>query len=68
MSDLDFRAVNHGTIYLLTPLTERARKHLTPERVQSDAQWLGESLVVEHRYIMSLAIDLSIAGFTVRVE
>ncbi len=67
-TELDFQASNHGTIYLLQPLSERAAAHLTPERVQDDAQWLGTALAVEHRYMIPLALDLQRAGFSVRID
>ena len=67
-TELDFQARNHGTLYLVKALTERAQAHLTPDSVQEDAQWLGSSLVVEHRYMIPLALDLQRAGFSVRID
>jgi len=45
---------NEGTVFLFCPLTPQARKWID-EHVQSDAQWFGNALVVEHRYDWGLA-------------
>jgi len=58
----DYRVENHGTIYLFTPLNYIAFNHLKAN-VQEDAQWMGDALVVEHRYAYSLAEQLAVDGF-----
>ena len=45
---------NEGTVFLFCPLTPHAREWID-EYVQSDAQWFGNALVVEHRYAWGLA-------------
>ena len=67
MSDLDYTLTNQGSIYLLQPHTPQASAHIHGH-VQSDAQWLGDALVVEHRYALDLALRLNEDGFTVRIE
>jgi hypothetical protein len=46
---------DEGTIFLFSPLTTRAREWIA-EHV--DAQWFGDSLVVEHRYARALAAGM----------
>ena len=38
------------------------------ELVDSEAQWLGNNLVVERRYVEPLAVALYQRGWTVRIE
>jgi hypothetical protein len=45
---------NEGTIFLFYPLTPQAKEWID-EHVQSDTQWFGDALVVEHRYAWGLA-------------
>ena len=45
---------NEGTVFLFCPLTLQAKEWIE-ENVQSDAQWFGKALVVEHRYAWGLA-------------
>lgn len=55
---------NHGTLYLLRPLTKHADLHLK-DVVSSEATWLGGALVVEHRYIHDLCDGLVEDGWRV---
>ncbi len=61
----DFLIRNDGTIFLVTPTNEDARTHLL-DNVQGEAQFVGNSLVVEHRYISDLVTALSENGYTIR--
>jgi hypothetical protein len=46
---------NEGTVFLLNPLTARAKEWIE-ENVQTEAyQWFGSTLVVEHRFVWGLA-------------
>ena len=45
---------NEGTVFLFCPLTPRAKEWIDVH-IQSDAQWFGNALVVEHRYAWGLA-------------
>ena len=50
---------NEGTVWAFTAQTSRAKQFID-ENVQTESwQWLGKSLVVEHRYAQGL-IDLLI--------
>ena len=52
---------NEGTVFVFCPLTPRAKKWID-EHVQSDAQWFGNALVVEHRYAWGLAEGMKDEG------
>ena len=50
-----------GTLFLFCPLTPEAKEWID-EHVQSDAQWFGNALVVEHRYALGLAEGMKDEG------
>lgn len=53
----DFLVRDEGTIWLFTPQTAAAFDFLS-EHIQEDAQYFGDSLAVEHRYVYDLLIGL----------
>jgi hypothetical protein len=57
----DVLVCNEGTVFLFCPLTPRAKEWID-EHVQSDAQWFGNALVVEHRYASGLAHGMKAEG------
>jgi hypothetical protein len=59
MSDIEIE--NHGSIWLVRPLTQHATEWLHVN-VQADAQWFGGALVVEPRYVANLVNGLSEEG------
>ena len=58
---IDFAVRDEGTIWLFTPLTPAALQFLS-EHIQDDAQYFGDSLIVEHRYVEDLLLGLSEHG------
>jgi hypothetical protein len=60
-SDIDVHVRNEGAIFLFTPITPRAKQWIAAN-VQSEAQWFGQALVVEHRYALGLAVGMRDAG------
>ena len=60
MNKHDFRIENHGSLYLVRPLTKPATRWL--EDV-TDAQWFGGAAVVEPRYLAPLVEGMWDAGF-----
>jgi hypothetical protein len=52
---------NHGTIYLVRPATKAATKWIA-ENVQDDAQFIGNNLAVEPRYLGGLVEGMSEDG------
>jgi hypothetical protein len=61
---IDFIIENHGTIFLFRPRTHKLLRELEA-RVQAGAQWIGNALVVEHRFALNLARGLQSEGYTV---
>jgi hypothetical protein len=62
---VDIRGENHGSLYLLQPLTEQASDWLH-QHVAENAQWFAWALVVEHRYISDIVRGAIAEGLTVR--
>ncbi len=58
---IDFVVRDEGTIWLFTPLTPAALRFLS-EHIQDDAQYFGDSLAVEHRYVEGLLHGLQEHG------
>jgi hypothetical protein len=61
---IDFIVRDEGTIWLFTPLTPTALQFLS-EFIQEDAQYFGDSLAVEHRYVEGLLHGLAEHGLKV---
>jgi len=56
---------DEGTVWIFNPLTSVAQKWFG-EHVQSAPwQWLGTSLVVEHRFAIGLIQGITDAGFSI---
>jgi len=53
----DFGVRDEGTIWLFTPLTPAALRFLS-EHIEDNAQYFGDSLAVEHRYVYALLLGL----------
>lgn len=49
----DFFVENHGSIFLLRPVTPSAFDWIS-QRIPDDAQIFGNAVVVEHRYIADI--------------
>lgn len=60
----DIRLENHGSVFLVRPMNDKAQEWLK-NAVQEDAQWLGNALAVEPRYVAGLMEGLSDEGFQV---
>jgi hypothetical protein len=60
----DFRCENHGSIFLLYPLNQSAHSWVE-EHLTSDAQWFGQAVAVEHRYIWSILQGIQSDGLEV---
>jgi hypothetical protein len=58
---IDLVVRDEGTIWLFTPLTSAASEFLS-KHIQPDAQYFGDSLVVEHRYVEDLLHGLGEHG------
>jgi hypothetical protein len=64
-AELDFRCENHGSIFLLYPLSESARSWIE-ENLPSDTQWFGNAVAVEHRYIWPILEGIQDDGLAVQ--
>jgi hypothetical protein len=62
---VDVRIENHFSVYLLLPLTYVGRDWLR-SHVASDAQWFGDALVCEPRYVADIAKGAVDDGLVVR--
>lgn len=61
----DFEVYGGGTVYMVQPLNETAKTFLY-DRLGDEAQFLGEAVAVEHRYIADIVSNLREEGFLVR--
>ncbi len=59
----DFSFVDHGSIVLLVPSTPEAAEHLRSGAFHGAYSW-GPSIVVEPRYVDTIAYALESDGFT----
>jgi hypothetical protein len=57
----DFFVENHGSIFLLRPLTESAREWIE-ERLPENRMTFGSAVVVEHRYIVDIVRGVQADG------
>lgn len=60
----DFRCENHGSLFLLYPLTQSAHSWIE-EHAPSDVQWFGNAAVIEHRYVWTILVGIQDSGLTV---
>jgi len=60
----DFRCENYGSLFLLFPLTQHAHCWIE-EHLPEDAQWFGNAVVIEHRYIWTNLDGIQDAGLAV---
>jgi len=60
----DFFCENHGSIFLLRPISQSAHSWIE-EHLPSDAQWFGNGVVVEHRYVWAILAGLQDDGLVV---
>jgi hypothetical protein len=61
----DFTVQNEGSIFLIRPNNADAELHLRAN-VGEEAQWFGNALVVEHRYVQQIVTVLQLDGFEVK--
>jgi len=61
----DFRCEDHGSIFLLYPLSQSAQSWIE-EHLPSDVQWLANAAVVEHRYVSAFLEGILNDGFSVQ--
>lgn len=65
LAPADVRVRNEGTVVAFHPRTAVARAWIT-ENVETEPwQWLGQSVVVEHRFASELVVGMLRAGLIV---
>jgi len=60
----DARLVNHGSLYLFHPLTRNAKRWIN-SNVGDEAQFFGNALVIEPRYVSDIVCGMADDGITV---
>ena len=60
----DFRCENHGSLFLLYPLTPTAHSW-TKQHLPENALWFGSAVVIEHRYIWAILDGIQNDGLKV---
>ena len=61
-TQVDFRVVNHGTIAMVTPVTEAAKRWVQNNLDRSCLQYLGAAFAVEPRYLGTILEGISEVG------
>lgn len=61
----DFSFANHGSIALLTPHNEEAKRWLHTHVDMSEVQWWGQGLVIEPRYAEPILEHIQAEGLTI---
>jgi hypothetical protein len=56
---------SEGSVFVFTPITAKAKQWFDANVSAEDWQWLGASLIVEHRYAPGLIAELLEAGLSV---
>ena len=64
MKQEDFEVQNEGSIFLLRPCTLAARAWIAVH-IPADAQYFGDAVVVEHRYILDIVDGIIADGLRV---
>ena len=62
---MDIQVENHFSLFLLRPLSDTGREWLD-SHVADDAQWFGNALVVEPRYVSDIVQGAIDDGLAVR--
>ena len=60
----DFICENHGSLFLLFPLSQSAQSWVE-EHLPTDVQWFGNAVVIEHRYVWTILEGIQNDGLAV---
>ena len=61
----DVQVENHGSIFLLRPTSDDGLRWLN-ENISEDAQWFGNAVVCEPRYVEHIVGGMTIDGLEVK--
>lgn len=64
---MDYSVTNHGSIWLIQPLTESAEEWFA-DNLPEDAPMLGNAYAAEPRYVGDIIMGAQNAGLTSNVE
>ena len=64
IEDVDYRVVNHHSVFLFYPQKDEALQNLI-DNTDDEAQFLGNALVVEHGFVSQLVEILNNDGWRV---
>jgi hypothetical protein len=64
-TEVDVQIENHGSLFLVTPMTAAGREWISKNVASEPWQWLGGSLSVEPRYAYSLAVGMKSDGLVI---
>ena len=59
----DFLVENHGTMFLLRPLSEDAHAWLADNLLA--AEYFGDAVIIDHRYIQDVVEQIRLEGLEV---
>jgi hypothetical protein len=62
----DVLVANAGTVFTFCPLNAKAKSWIDDNVASESYQWLGRTLVVEHRYAWGLAEGMIDAGLVLQ--
>jgi len=65
LSLIDFQIENHGSIWLVRPMTTTCREWLEEN---TEGMWFGGALAVEPRYVADLVAGMEEEGFVNSVD
>ena len=60
----DFICENHGSLFLLFPLSQSAQSWVE-EHLPTDVQWFGNAVVIENRYVWTILEGIQNDGLAV---
>jgi len=60
----DFICENHGSLFLLFPLSQSAQSWVE-EHLPTDVQWFGNAVVIENRYVWAILEGIQNDGLAV---
>ena len=61
-SDADFTCADHGSISILTPVSDAGREWATEHLPDDAMRWGHAGIVVEHRYIGAILLGIESDG------
>ncbi len=62
---IDIRVENHGTVFLIRPISDAGSQWIDDNLQVESWQWLGEAVAVDHHYIMIHVIGMLEDGLSV---